>query len=566
VASADAQLFHRFTLQDVLGRGRMGLVWLARDDRLKRMVALKLVPETVCVEVAAQTALKRAAFRSVSLEHPNIVRTFDFMEDERTAAIAMEYIDGPTLSHLRLEKRAQCFAVSEIAPLMTSLCDALAYAHESVGVVHGDLKTSNLMVNSRMELKVMDFGLAAALRDSESVRTSNLTLGYRSPQQLVGEAPVPTDDVYALGATLYELLSGKPPFYGNDVVCQVRELTAPWVEERRERLGIAGEAVPRHWEETIAACLAKNPVERPQTSVEVARRLGLGGTIRLVAAKEESKVRGLIQSLTHARVVGAAAGVAALIAAAVLTLHPVRFRSPETMELAEATIPDGYALESPQAHAKYLLVPEARPTPVPTALAQPSPPAPDRVPRKGTLELAAPAGAGFALYSGVIGGAPAPEIPPLRTGTVPDSIDELPPGRYTVFFRNDGWPEERMEVSLAEGETLPVNFAFPHGGVNITSTPAGAEIFLGSRSLGRAPLTIDLPVGKHELIGRYPNRPEKKQAVVVENGAGVTIDFQMRAPSHASSKRKPKQPESPLKKFGNSLKRAFSSEPAPKRK
>src|SRR6187431_2499584 len=116
VGGANAQLFHRFTLQDVLGRGRMGLVWLARDDRLKRMVALKLVPETVCVEVAAQTALKRATFRSVSLEHPNIVRTFDFMEDERTAAIAMEYIDGLTLSHLRLEKRAQCFAVSEIAP------------------------------------------------------------------------------------------------------------------------------------------------------------------------------------------------------------------------------------------------------------------------------------------------------------------------------------------------------------------------------------------------------------------------------------------------------------------
>jgi hypothetical protein len=183
------------------------------------------------------------------------------------------------------------------------------------------------------------------------------------------------------------------------------------------------------------------------------------------------------------------------------------------------------------------------------------------------LELAAtPAGAGFALYSGVISSTPAPETPPLRTGTVPGSIDELPPGRYTVFFRNDGWPEERMEISLAEGETLPVNFAFPHGAVNITSTPAGAEIFLGSRSLGRAPLTVDLPVGKHELSGRYSKRSEKKQTVVVENGSNVTIDFQMRTPSHSSSKRKTKPPESPMKKFGNSLKRVFSNEPPPKHK
>src|SRR4029077_12209576 len=88
VVGADAQLFQRFTLRDVLGRGRMGLVWLARDDRLKRLVALKLVPEAVCLDVTAQAALKRATLRSVLLAHPNIASIFDFVEDERSAAIS----------------------------------------------------------------------------------------------------------------------------------------------------------------------------------------------------------------------------------------------------------------------------------------------------------------------------------------------------------------------------------------------------------------------------------------------------------------------------------------------
>lgn len=557
VVGADAQLFHRFTLQDILGRGRMGLVWLARDDRLKRLVALKLVPEAVCLEAAAQAALKRATLRSVLLAHPNIARIFDFMEDERSAAISMEYVDGPTLSHLRLEKRAKCFAVSEIAPWVTSLCDALAYAHDSAGLLHGDLKTSNLMVNSRKELKVTDFGIVVASRNSMSLRASSGTLGYLSPQQLLGETPAPTDDVYALGATLYELLSGKPPFYGVDVAAQVRDITPPRVAERREKLGIAGEAVPEDWEETIAACLAKNPSDRPQTPVEVARRLGLGGTIRLVAAQEESKVRALLQSLTHARVVGAAAGVAVLIAAAVLAMHPVHLQLPEAKQLVEATVPDGYAMEllRPEtAAAKPLLVPDAKPAPVPVAVA----------PRNGSLKLAStPAGAGFAIYSGVIAGTTAPTTSPLHAGTAPDSVDDLPPGRYTVFFRIEGWPEERTEVALEERTTLPVTCVFPHGSASITSTPEGAEIFLGPRSLGHSPLTVDLPLGKQELTARYPERPERTRTVMIESGAPETLDFQMRTASHAASKRKAKPPESTLGKIGHTLKNVFSRKTPP---
>src|SRR3982750_2566766 len=119
------QLFTRFTLQKVLGRGGMGIVWLAQDDRLERLVALKLVPESVCFDASAREDLKRETRKSLMLTHPNIVRIFDFIEDDRSAAISMEYVDGATLSSLRVNKPAKCFEVEEVAPWIASLCDAL---------------------------------------------------------------------------------------------------------------------------------------------------------------------------------------------------------------------------------------------------------------------------------------------------------------------------------------------------------------------------------------------------------------------------------------------------------
>ncbi len=558
VVGADTQLFHRMTLQNVLGRGRMGLVWLARDERLENLVALKIIPESICLEPKAIAALKDAALRSLVLTHPNIARTFDFVEDGRTAAVSMEYVDGSTLEHSRLQKRAKCFAVSELAPWVTSLCDALAYAHDSAGLVHGDLKPSNLMVNNRLALKVTDFGIGAAMREAmKGGAATSATLGFLSPQQLAGETPTPADDVYALGATLYELLSSKPPFYGSNVASQVRELTPPPVAERRTKLGIAGEAIPKHWEETIAACLAKNPADRPQSPVEIARRLRLGGTIRLAAAAEETKVRGLMQSLTQARIVGAAAGIAALVAAAILVMRAAHSHLPETSSAADVPTPQSYAMELLRptgTPSKPLLVPEAQPTPLVGASTA----------KNGSLQVATtPTGATFAIYPGVVAGITTPSTPPLHEGAAPESVNDLPPGRYTVFFRNAGWPEERTEITLAEGETLPVAFVFPYGSASITSTPDGAEIFLGPRSLGHAPLTAELPLGTQQLSARYPDRPERSQTVTVDADAPVTVVFEMNTASQLASKSKPKPEKSTLSKIGQSLKNVFSRKPAP---
>ena len=131
------KLFNRFTLQKVLGRGGMGVVWLARDERLDRLVALKLVPESVCFDPSAHEDLKRETRKSLMLTHPNIVRIFDFIEDERAAAISMEYVDGDTISNLRADREKKVFETYELMDWVKQLAGALDYAHNH-GILTND--------------------------------------------------------------------------------------------------------------------------------------------------------------------------------------------------------------------------------------------------------------------------------------------------------------------------------------------------------------------------------------------------------------------------------------------
>src|SRR5438445_9336804 len=191
----------------------------------------------------------------------------------------MEYIDGDTLSRLRCDKKRKVFETAELTDWMSQLCDALDYAHNYAHIIHRDLKPANLMVNQRGELKVSDFGIARSLGDSMSRLTMasgrSGTLSYMSPQQLDGERATHLDDIYSLGATLYDLLTSKPPFYSGNIDRQIHERIAPSMTERRKEFNIEPALVPQSWEDAVAACLAKDPTQRPQSAAEVAQRLQL---------------------------------------------------------------------------------------------------------------------------------------------------------------------------------------------------------------------------------------------------------------------------------------------------
>src|SRR6266404_5379412 len=278
-AAGGQMVFGRYKLVNVLGRGGMGIVWLAHDQELERDVALKFLPDLMIQDRAAFDQLRRETRRCLELTHPHIVRIHDFVHDDRSGCISMEYIDGETLSNLRAEKEQRVFEPDEIATWISQLCDALGYAHTRANVIHCDLKPANLMVNQRGDLKITDFGIARSLGDSASRLTLDQgrsgTLIYMSPQQLNGERCTHLDDIYSLGASIYELLTSKPPFYSGNIDRQICERVAPSMTERRKELDIEPALVPQLWENAVATCLAKDPSRRPQSAEEVAQRLQL---------------------------------------------------------------------------------------------------------------------------------------------------------------------------------------------------------------------------------------------------------------------------------------------------
>lgn len=263
----DLVVFNRFQLQRILGRGGMGVVWLAEDQQYHRQVAVKFMPDIVAADATAVQDLRRETRNGLRLTHKNIVRMYDLVEENDSAAIIMEFVKGSNLADMRLKQQEQVFEAASLEKYVHQLLDALEHAHSEVGLIHRDLKPANLMVNDNDDLKVADFGIARNLKDTVSrvsvKASSSGTLVYMSPQQLLGEMPCPADDIYALGATLYELLTGKPPFYSGDIATQVDSKVPPRIAERRAEFGVNGDPIPENWEIVIAACLEKSPKNRP---------------------------------------------------------------------------------------------------------------------------------------------------------------------------------------------------------------------------------------------------------------------------------------------------------------
>jgi TPR repeat protein/serine/threonine protein kinase len=381
------RLSPRYSLNRTLGQGGMGVVWLVHDEELKRDIAMKFLPEMVVRDREALSGLKRETNRSLDLTHANIVRIYDFIQEAKWAGISMEYVDGDTLSALKIEEAGGCFDVSRITPWIEQLCLALSYAHEDAQIVHRDLKPTNLMASKSGKLKVTDFGIAGTLTESVSrvtMRSSGGgTLVYMSPQQAMGEPPSVADDIYSVGATIYDLLTGKPPFYSGDIITQVREKAPTPLSERRMRLNIVGkEPIPPHWEAAVAACLQKDPTRRPRSVRELADRFFDEAATKpktitfptlpstaAVAQKLKSlqSLPGKLQSLPYKK--WAPAAVAGLVVIAGLAYFGGREPGPENQAAPVA------APAAPAATAPPPALPSEAPG-APTAAGPPEPPAP----------------------------------------------------------------------------------------------------------------------------------------------------------------------------------------------
>jgi serine/threonine protein kinase len=204
----------RYEIQRRLGRGGMGTVYVAHDPVLGRMVAIKVFLSDLELPDAAER-FTREARSAAALNHANIVTVHDFGDVALQPYIVMEYVQGETLAEI-IRRKAPVSAIDKLR-WMEELCAGVAYAHQ-VGVIHRDIKPTNLMIDRSGRLKILDFGIAKMLGTLATNATALIgTPGYMAPEQILGKAIDHRSDLFSIGVVLYELLAYAEAFPGENV-------------------------------------------------------------------------------------------------------------------------------------------------------------------------------------------------------------------------------------------------------------------------------------------------------------------------------------------------------------
>lgn len=278
----------KYTIERMIGRGGMSVVYQALDPEIKREVALKVVEKMLLEERERHIILTRFKYEAQAagrLIHPNIVTIFEYGEDEKSAFIVMELIRGDSVHELMLREAQP--ALERVRNVVMPLLDALEYSHDK-GVIHRDIKPSNILIGENDRIKVTDFGIARI--ESSALTQYGLVVGtpfYMSPEQCMGEDTDTRTDIYSAGVIAYELLTARRPFPGKgsnaSVMREVLDQIAPNPSEFNERL-------TGQMDYVIQKALAKKPEDRYQTAREFAEdfRLAiedaLGPGTRLISA------------------------------------------------------------------------------------------------------------------------------------------------------------------------------------------------------------------------------------------------------------------------------------------
>jgi eukaryotic-like serine/threonine-protein kinase len=260
----------RYELDGVVGRGGMAEVYRARDIRLDRVVAVKTLRSDLARDQTFQARFRREAQSAASLNHPAVVAVYDTGEDMiggiPVPYIVMEYVDGRTLRDLMRDGRR--LLPERALEILDGVLRALEYSHRG-GIVHRDIKPGNVMLTRNGEVKVMDFGIARAMSDTQATMTQTAqvigTAQYLSPEQAKGERVDARSDLYSAGCLMYELLTGRPPFTGESAVAiayqHVRENPIPPTQLDPE--------LPPWADSVVLKAMSKEQAERYQNAAEM---------------------------------------------------------------------------------------------------------------------------------------------------------------------------------------------------------------------------------------------------------------------------------------------------------
>ncbi len=323
-----------YRIIEKLGAGGMGVVYKAKDTKLRRFVALKFLPDAVSKDRNTLERFEREAIAASALNHPNICTIYEIGADEGQCFIAMEFLDGQTLKQ-RIQ--AQPLPINEILDLAIQVADGLEAAHAG-GIIHRDVKPANIFITERGHAKILDFGLAKLARpdaeseslapiEASSTRTGAVmgTVGYMAPEQVRG---VPCDhraDIFAFGCVLYEMVSGQRAFKG----ATPADTMSAILKEDPPPLSGLRQAVSPGLQQVVDRCLEKRPENRFSSANDLALALEAVGATTAVAdtARRSASVLGRLSSSVRAhRWLWLLGGLAVLVAIAVVSPAIVRQR------------------------------------------------------------------------------------------------------------------------------------------------------------------------------------------------------------------------------------------------
>jgi serine/threonine protein kinase len=260
--------FAGYEVESVVGAGGLGILYRARQLRLDRPVALKLVEPDVARHPVVRERLRREARAVASLDHPNVVPLYEAGEEDGTVFIVTRWVNGTELG--TLIGREGPLAPDRAARFAAQMAAALGVAHEQ-GLIHRDVKPSNVIVTPEDHVYLTDFGLAKRAETEAGLTAADQVLGtvdYVAPEQIEGSEPDARSDVYSLGCVLYEMLTGEPPFAAHKggmakMWAQVNAEVTPLSERRSD--------VPPAIDELVRRSMAKDPATRP-TAEQFERR------------------------------------------------------------------------------------------------------------------------------------------------------------------------------------------------------------------------------------------------------------------------------------------------------
>jgi len=530
----------RYQILGELGRGAMGIVYRAQDPAIGRIVAIKTIRFSDLTDPHERDRLRgrlvKEAQTAGALSHPNIVTIYDVVEEEGTAYVFMECVNGPGLETLMSGPKPpkKDLAIS----ILRQTAGALDYAH-SQGIVHRDIKPANIMLHEGLQAKITDFGVAKIL--SHEMTQSGLMTGtpnYMSPEQAQGHMVDGRADQFALGVVAYELLTGEKPFIGDTLPALLYKI----VRDRPIAPQRLNPTLPAEVEPVLLRALAKNPDDRFNSCVEFAKALDAAlvsnpkwaplprGAVHAMptvvgvetkeipepvsrAEQEPPLIKSLAWALLGIGLVGVVLiGLQRFVdsrarAESAQAQSPVQTQTPAQTQTTRAPAGPMIPIPSPPKPA-----PTVKPKPSPVNRSQTEVPAPRAVEQPHEHESKSPPPSRDASVQ-----APAPAGPvrtvqfvtdPAGASVILDSgktcsspcMVDLAPGRHTLSAKLAGYRDYQKVFNVPQDSDIFLSLAPARATLSITSNPPGATVQLNGTEQGRrTPLLVNIAPGTYHV-------------------------------------------------------------------